>query len=114
MQSSAEWSRATYGGTFLILTPLVAVLLTCLLITAEAGALFGIMRPASFSQRPGRALIAVAVLLPVCFGEFLFRATDQPGYYYSNGFFLRTALVLSLIAACPGFAARARLPSHGP
>jgi hypothetical protein len=94
--------------------PLAAVFWTCLLITAEAGALFAILRPASFSQRPGRAVIAVAILVPVCFGEYLLRATDQAGYYYSNGFFLRTALALSLIAACLGFAVRVRIHSHGP
>jgi hypothetical protein len=86
--------------------PLRAVFLTCLLITAEAGTLFGILRPGSFSRCPGRALIAAAILLPVCLGEFLFRATDQPGYYYSNGLFLRTALALSIVAACLGFIAR--------
>ena len=94
--------------------PLVGVFLTCLLITAEAGALVGLLRPATFSQRPGRALIAVAILLALCFGEFLFRATDQPGYYYSNGLFLRAALALSLLAACLGFVARVRIHSHGP
>jgi len=96
--------------------PLWAVVITCAIITVESVGLFAILRPASFIEHPRRAVIGFAICLPVCGAEFFFVSgwTDQAGYCYSNGLFLRTALALLLLAACLGFAARARLHTHGP
>jgi len=90
--------------------PFVAVTVTCGIITVEAVALYAILRPPTYSQHPRRAVAAFAIFLPWCVAEFFFISgwTDQAGYCYANGLFLRFTLVLLLVIACFGFLARTR------
>jgi hypothetical protein len=80
--------------------PVCGVLVTCGFITAESSLLFAILHPFSlFCTR--RVLIALAVFGSLCIADFILVSawTDQAGYYYSNGFFLRLTVFSLIIVA---------------
>ena len=84
--------------------PTGGVLFVCAIISVEAIALYAILRPRSFVARPSRAIVALAVFVPLAVAEYLFLSgwTDQAGHCYANGFFLRSALIYLVIAAVAG------------
>ncbi len=80
--------------------PLKPVLWTCGIITGETALLFAILRPFSFAK-PGRAWVALAVFGTLWIADFILVSswTDQPGYRYSNGFFLLVAVGFLIVAS---------------
>ena len=90
--------------------PTGGVLFVCAIISVEATALYAILRPRSFVARPSRAIVALAVFVPLAVAEYLFLSgwTDQAGHCYANGFFLRSALIYLVIAAVAGQITRMR------
>ena len=75
--------------------PTEAVTWTCGIMIAEALGLYFILRPLTFAHHPRRALIALAVFGFLWGADFFFIGgwTDQAGYAYANGFFLRYVLL---------------------
>jgi hypothetical protein len=75
------------------------------IISVEAAVLYAVLRPLTLAVRPRRALVALAVFVPLTVADYFFLSgwTDQAGYCYANGVFLRSALIYLLVA---GMAAR--------
>ena len=73
------------------------VVITCSVITGELILLFAILKPFCLSLR--RTLIALLVFTLLLMADFVLFSgwTDQPGYAYSNSFFL--LLVVGFLAA---------------
>jgi hypothetical protein len=80
----------------------IPVLVVCGIITGEAAILYAVLRPFSFSRRPGRAFIALAVFVVLWRLDYNLGSawTDQPGWCYSNLFFLRTVVISLLAIGC--------------
>jgi hypothetical protein len=93
--------------------PTIGVMVMCAIISVEAVAVYAILRPRSFVARPRRALAGLAVFVPLAMAEYFFLSgwTDQAGYCYANGLFLRSALIYLVIAAIAGHVLRMR-PRH--
>jgi hypothetical protein len=85
--------------------PIGAVLVMSVIISVEAAVLYAVLRPLTLAVRPRRALVALAVFVPLTVADYFFLSgwTDQAGYCYANGVFLRSALIYLLVA---GMAAR--------
>jgi hypothetical protein len=82
--------------------PLLSIFVVWGIITTEAAILYAILRPSSFSSHPRRVLPALVAFVPLWVADYVFNsaATDLPGYYYSNGFFLLlTVFFLGMVAA---------------
>ncbi len=93
--------------------PAVGVMVMCAIISVEAVAVYAILRPRSFVAHPRRALAGLAVFVPLAMAENVFLSgwTDQAGYCYANGLFLRSVLIYLVIAAIAGQVLRMR-PRH--
>lgn len=79
--------------------PTEAVIQISSIITVETVVLFCILRPGSFSRRPRRAPIALAIFGLLWIADFFLISgwTDQAGYAYANGGFLCVAVVFLAI-----------------
>ncbi len=84
--------------------PTIGVLAMCMVISVEALAVYAILRPRSFVASPRRAIVGLAVFVPLAVVEYLFGSgcTDQAGWCYADGFFLRSVLIYLVIAALAG------------
>ncbi len=93
--------------------PAMGVMVMSAIISVEAVAVYAILRPRSFVAHPRRALAGLAVFVPLAMAEYFFLSgwTDQAGYCYANGLFLRSALIYFVIAAAAGQVLRMR-PRH--
>jgi hypothetical protein len=95
--------------------PTVGVLVMCAIISVEAVGVYAILRPRSFVAHPRRAIAGLAVFVPVAMAEYFFLSawTDQAGYCYANGVFLRAVLIYLVIAATAAKVLRVG-PKDGP